>query len=406
MFGELVVGYLFLGGTGAGGCLVCAVLGLLSDRDALAPVLAARFRTTAGRRWSRLFAPALALSVGCLAVGMVCLGADLGRPDRLLLLMAAPSPTYISFGAWALVVCLGLGGLLAAVWHGLLAVSPARLMLLEALTALAALATAAYTGLLLASMPAVPLWCTPLLPVLFTISAASCGAALVMASAYLTGATADFGAVLARLALADAALIALEAVAAAGVILSVWLAAGGAPADLAATLASALSAASPAGSLAPAPVAPPPATLDALTASVPAAAATATDAAALASAAALVAGPGAWLFWSGFVLVGLVVPLALDLVLYANARSCARRRAALASAAGPARAAPAPGIGPARSSGPFGLGARRRPPAPPLSPSVRALAALAAAGCVLAGGLLLRLLVVGAGLQPTIGVIL
>ena len=41
-----------------------------------------------------------------------------------------------------------------------------------------------------------------------------------------------------------------------------------------------------------------------------------------------------------------------------------------------------------------------------LMPSVRALAALAAAGCVLAGGLLLRLLVVGAGLQPTIGVIL
>ena len=35
MFGELVVGYLFLGGTGAGGCLVCAVLGILSDRDAL-----------------------------------------------------------------------------------------------------------------------------------------------------------------------------------------------------------------------------------------------------------------------------------------------------------------------------------------------------------------------------------
>ena len=224
MFGDLVVGYLFLGGTGAGGCLVCALMGLLADTSALAPALAARLRTGEGRRWSRLFAPALTVSAACLAVGIACLAADLGRPDRLLLLMVSPTPSYISLGAWALVACLGLAALLAAVWRGALAVRPGALATLEALTALAALTTAAYTGLLLASMPAVPLWCTPWLPALFTLSAASCGIALVMATAHLTGASADFGVVLARLALADGALIALEAVAVAAAIVAVWLA--------------------------------------------------------------------------------------------------------------------------------------------------------------------------------------
>ncbi len=402
VFGDLVVGYLFLGGTGAGGCLVCALMGLLADTSALAPALAARLRTGEGRRWSRLFAPALTVSAACLAVGIACLAADLGRPDRLLLLMVSPTPSYISLGAWALVVCLGLAALLAAVWRGALAVRPGALATLEALTALAALTTAAYTGLLLASMPAVPLWCTPWLPALFTLSAASCGIALVMATAHLTGASADFGVVLARLALADGALIALEAVAVAAAIVAVWLAAGGSLADLAAAISAGAAALAPAVAT-PASAADP-SSLDAL-AAAPAAAATLTDAAARASVAALVAGPGAWLFWGGFVLAGLVIPLGLDLVLYADAGSRARRAALHARDTGldPALGLPAiRGPRPPRA----GRAPSRRAPAPPLSASVRALAALAAAGCALVGGLLIRLLVVGAGLQPTIGVIL
>lgn len=402
VFGDLVVGYLFLGGTGAGGCLVCALMGLLADTSALAPALAARLRTGEGRRWSRLFAPALTVSAACLAVGIACLAADLGRPDRLLLLMVSPTPSYISLGAWALVACLGLAALLAAVWRGALAVRPGALATLEALTALAALTTAAYTGLLLASMPAVPLWCTPWLPALFTLSAASCGIALVMATTHLTGASADFGVVLARLALADGALIALEAVAVAAAIVAVWLAAGGSLADLAAAISAGAAALAPAVAT-PASAADP-SSLDAL-AAAPAAAATLTDAAARASVAALVAGPGAWLFWGGFVLAGLVIPLGLDLVLYADAGSRARRAALHARDTGldPALGLPAiRGPRPPRA----GRAPSHRAPAPPLSASVRALAALAAAGCVLVGGLLIRLLVVGAGLQPTIGVIL
>lgn len=402
VFGDLVVGYLFLGGAGAGGCLVCALMGLLADTAALAPALASRFRTGGGQRWSRLFVPALMASAACLAVGIVCLAADLGRPDRLLLLMVAPTPSYVSFGAWALVACLALDALLAAVWRGLVSVGPRGLALLNVLAALCALAAAAYTGLLLSSLPAVPLWCTPWLPVLFALSAASCGIALVLAAAYLTGASADFGAVLARLALADALIVVLEAAAAVGVVASVWLAAGAAPADLVGLLAV---------SPAPAPEAPAiaaPATLGALADAAPPA--TATDVAALASVSSLVAGPDAWLFWGGFVAAGLVVPLGLDLALYADSRSRARRAAALAWARGAAGAGVL-GDGPPSVHSPAtraraGSRRPRRPAPPPFSPSVRALAALAAAGCVLIGGLLLRALVVGAGLQPVIGVIL
>ena len=44
MFGELIVAYLFLGGTGAGACAVAAVLGLLADGADVRQGLAARFR--------------------------------------------------------------------------------------------------------------------------------------------------------------------------------------------------------------------------------------------------------------------------------------------------------------------------------------------------------------------------
>ena len=69
------------------------------------------------------------------------------------------------------------------------------------------------------------------------------------------------------------------------------------------------------------------------------------------SAEALVAGEAAWLFWGGFVLVGLAVPLVLDAVL-----------------------------------------ARPRSVCPPL--------AIAAAACILVGGFAMRFCVVEAGMHP------
>ena len=68
----------------------------------------------------------------------------------------------------------------------------------------------AYTGLFLASMPAVPLWASPWLPPLFVASALSCGCALLACTCVLTGSGEEFASTLRRVQKADVAAIACE----------------------------------------------------------------------------------------------------------------------------------------------------------------------------------------------------
>ena len=258
MLGPLIVCYLFLGGTGAGACLVLAVLGMLAPRELVAVQGAGgrgASRGPAGAHavlrppapYRRLLAPGYAAALVALALGMVCLLADVGRADRLLLLLTSPALSHVAVGAWSLAVCAAL--------------------------ALAALAVMLYTGLLLQSLNAVPLWATPWLPALFVLSSLSCGMALVLAAAQLTGAAFAFVTVLGRLAAVDAAVVVLEALVLAAFVGTALAGIGG----------------------------------DFLV--------DRTDEALAASAEALVAGEAAWLFWGGFVLAGLAVPFALDVAL-------------------------------------------------------------------------------------------
>ena len=205
---------------------------------------------------------------------MVCLLADVGRADRLLLLLTSPALSHVAVGAWSLAVCAVLAVLAALAWDGLVRRWRfAAVQVLQAALALAALAVMLYTGLLLQSLSAVPLWATPWLPVLFTLSSLSCGSALVLAAAQLTGAASAFATVLGRLAVVDAVVIVLEA-AALAVFAGTALAGVGGDFVVGRT-AEALAA----------------------------------------SAEALVAGEAAWLFWGGLVLAGLAVPFALDVIL-------------------------------------------------------------------------------------------
>ena len=277
MLGPLIVCYLFLGGTGAGACLVLAALGLLAPGELVA--VRGAGGDGAGRRpagahavlrppaaYRRLLAPGYRAAPVALALGMVCLLADVGRADRLLLLLTSPALSHVAVGAWSLAVCAVLAVLAALAWDGLVRRWRfAAVQVLQAALALAALAVMLYTGLLLQSLSAVPLWATPWLPVLFTLSSLSCGSALVLAAAQLTGAASAFATVLGRLAVVDAVVIVLEAAA-----LAVF-----AGTALAGRTAEALAA----------------------------------------SAEALVAGEAAWLFWGGLVLAGLAVPFALDVIL-------------------------------------------------------------------------------------------
>lgn len=304
---DLVVSYLFLGGAGAGACLVLSVLGLLVPRDLVTERAGVRLRPTAPYR--KLLGPGFAAVLVLLALGVVCLLADLGNVERVILLLVRPTATHLAIGSWALAACLVLAIALGLAWSGFGAWNFALLRIVEVLAVLAALVVMVYTGLLLQSLSAVPLWATPWLPALFVASSLSCGIACVLGISQITGAARAFDAVFGRLAATDAVVIVIEA----------------------AILAAFLYTTSTAG----------------------AHASNGTEVAAAQSARDLLEGGNAWLFWSCFAVLGLAVPLVLDVAL-------ARRRGAMS-----------------------GL-------------------ALLAAACVLTGGFVMRYCVVAAGVHPVL----
>ena len=84
MLSDLVVCYLFLGGTGAGLCLVLSVLGLLVPRSCLSTPPGVHLHPSAAYR--KLLGSGLVAAFVLLALGIVCLVADLGNAERMILL--------------------------------------------------------------------------------------------------------------------------------------------------------------------------------------------------------------------------------------------------------------------------------------------------------------------------------
>ena len=308
MLGTLAVGYLFLGGAGAGAIVVASGLDLALVRAPFGTD--ARVSVDEAPPCERVAAFALLAGFAALALGVLCLLFDLGRIDRVLDLFLRPSPTYLTVGSFALAVLAACGAFLTLVRLAYLPSVPrAAAVAVEAVAVAVGLVVMVYTGLLLQSLGAVPLWATPWLPALFAASSLSCGIACALALAQITGAASAFGAVLGRLAAVDAAVIVVEAA-----IVAVFV-----------------YAASQAG----APLS------------------NGTELAAAQSVRELVAGRNAQLFWGCFVVLGLAVPFALDVVL------ALRRR-------------PLPGV------------------------------VLFASACVLVGGFVMRFCVVAAGAHPVL----
>ena len=259
MFDNLVVCYLYLGGAGG------AVVALL----ALADVLFRRAaRTGGGLVWTaeltpRLFARGFLVASVSLALGALCLVADLGRPERFFYVFAFPTASVLTFGALALGLALASSAYLAAVALFKLDRAPLWSVRLAEWVGLAAgLATAVYTGVLLAQIEPVALW-NPVLPALFACSSLSVGTAALTCCLFpLEEAPARLLDALARAGLAFAA---LEAAA-----FATYLCAAGANS---------------------------PALLGSL-----------------------LFGPGAQALWGGFVVPGLAIPLALGLAHAASGR--------------------------------------------------------------------------------------
>ena len=178
MLSDLVVCYLFLGGTGAGLCLVLSVLGLLVPRSCLSTPPGVHLHPSAAYR--KLLGSGLVAAFVLLALGIVCLVADLGNAERMILLLVHPTASYLAVGSWALAACLALAAALGLAWLGVGVWNVALVRVVHVVAGLASLVVMVYTGLLLQSLGAVPLWATPWLPALFAASSLSCGAAVIV----------------------------------------------------------------------------------------------------------------------------------------------------------------------------------------------------------------------------------
>lgn len=262
LFSDLIIWYLFLGGLGGGAYLVAWTLSLLA--------------ACKGGPWALLHArvrmPLLLVALGSLVAGALCLFKDLAREEQALLLFSKPTLTPISVGTFTLSALIACAAVLVvlSIRNPIGSESSAQ-RLVAAVGAAAALVVVAYTGVLLAGMPSVPLWASPALPALFAFSALSCGiAAALAAAAFAEPDLERLRPALSKLMRADTVLIALEILAAA----FLGLHAEGSPA-------------------------------------------------AAASLATLAFGPLAAQFWIGFVLCGLAIPAIMESV---PARSASAHR--------------------------------------------------------------------------------
>jgi formate-dependent nitrite reductase membrane component NrfD len=171
-WGWLIISYLFLAGAGSGAFLAAAACELLAPD------------------WSKTLARAGSLAAGPLiTIGTVCLVLDLEaglwEPWRQAY-MLSNARSMITWGVLILGIFIPVAFLYAAalneitvigkkikkyVWH------------LEIIGSFLAVATAGYTGVLIAVVNGVPFWNTPLMPVLFLASAISTGLAVAMIGA-------------------------------------------------------------------------------------------------------------------------------------------------------------------------------------------------------------------------------
>lgn len=175
MFNTLIILYLFLGGFGAGTFVLTIILGWL-------PL-----------SWFGLHNPShdqhlrnLHEKVGflsaltALGVGIVALCLDLGsRAFKFYFALNNLGSSWLSNGALSLALLALLGLVLILHKEGFFSLPTPLLMAAKILGLFTALFVMFYTGAFLYSMGnAIPLWGTPMLPLLFCLSSLSCGLAV------------------------------------------------------------------------------------------------------------------------------------------------------------------------------------------------------------------------------------
>ena len=190
MLGELAVLYLFLGGTGAACLGVCSLIDLVQLRRPFGP--SARELGTLPASECRVVAAAFLAGFLMLVFGVLCLLFDLGKGDRaldmLVSVFVSGTANLMTAGVYGLVVLGALGAVaVAAHWLYLPWLPTGAVRAVEVVVVPVALFVMAYTGFLLQTLGGFSLWKSPLIPVLFTLSSASCGTAVALACCVLFG---------------------------------------------------------------------------------------------------------------------------------------------------------------------------------------------------------------------------
>lgn len=162
------------------------------------------------------FLPCFAACCAALVLGALFLFIDLGRPDRVLNLFFKPTLSYLTFGTYALSAAIVCAGFLAVAWvdFGNQGGLPRRLVRgVEVIGITSAIAVMLYTGLLLYSIGTGTLLGSPIVPLLFILSALSCGFALIFAATSLARSANLFSSTLLQLTRIDRVVVLLELVA-------------------------------------------------------------------------------------------------------------------------------------------------------------------------------------------------
>ncbi|MBI4320119.1 MAG: polysulfide reductase NrfD [Chloroflexi bacterium] len=153
-----IAAYLFLAGMGAGAFIV-GVVG-----DITGHVLPAKI--------------AMTFAIPVVAVSTFFLIWDLGRPEKFFTAWLHPGTSWISRGFFILSALILVGAIEIALWVWPLNVLDANAgarAVLQVIGLVFAIATCIYTGILIGIVISRPFWNSPLLPVLFLISAISTG---------------------------------------------------------------------------------------------------------------------------------------------------------------------------------------------------------------------------------------
>ena len=191
--------YLFLGGIGGGAYTIGAVNWLIGD--------GAEASTTMG----------LWIGFPALAIGSICLLADLGSPTRAILAGMKPGTSWMARGFWIISVFMILAFVhfVLHLFTGAADSDGGRsvLSIIAVAGIVFAVGTMAYTGILLSTSKGIPFWRSGAVPVVFVVSALVTGHFTIMLGMALGFGGPEMAEPLRIMALEAAVLVGLEVLA-------------------------------------------------------------------------------------------------------------------------------------------------------------------------------------------------